>query len=305
MKFSIVTPVYNGEKYLADTIKSVLSQEGDFEIEYIIQDGGSQDKTLEIAKSYAEQINSGKFPIRCKKITVKYFSEKDKGMYDAINKGFARTTGEVCAYINADDIYLPNAFMVVAETFRKFPQIMWVTGATLYDYEDNRTAQKIPMCYIYNQEWIARGVYGRNAYFIHQDSVFWKKQLAVEAGSIPSYLRYAGDYYLWTKFARITELWSINFPISRFRIRAGQLSADMTPYRKEQKMISGEKIPSSFLIKIFFSLRNIFQQKWLLIFFKIIYRSIFFKRNKQYIGIKNLDPEMRTAEYYELPIENL
>ncbi|HEY4500327.1 MAG TPA: glycosyltransferase, partial [Candidatus Paceibacterota bacterium] len=99
MKFSIVTPVYNGQAHIRETIESVLSQEGDFEIEYFIMDGGSTDATVEIVLEYAS---------RDKRVSV--FSEKDSGMYDAVNKGFFKATGDVYAYINSDDVYEPGAF---------------------------------------------------------------------------------------------------------------------------------------------------------------------------------------------------
>lgn len=305
MKFSIITPVYNGEKYIAKTIESVLYQEGDFEIEYIIQDGGSTDNTLEIVRSYANKLKLGTLLHKCKKVTMQLFSEKDRGMYDAINRGFSHATGDVYAYINADDIYLPNAFTVVERTFEKYPEILWLKGVTLYDYEDHRITQKVPMCYIYNQEWIAKGIYGRNAYFIHQDSVFWKRQLWSEVGRIPEDLRYAGDYYLWIQLAQKTPLWSVNFPVSCFRIREGQLSANMETYREEQKKISGEKSPAPLIIKVFFTLRNILSQRWMTPFFKIIYSNIFPKRTKKYISIEGLTPKITDARYYEIPIENL
>lgn len=305
MKFSIVTPVYNGEKYIAETIESVLLQAGDFEIEYIVQDGGSTDQTLSIIKSYEEKLEFGLLSPKCKGVTMQWFSEKDSGMYDAVNKGFTRATGDVYAYINADDAYLPNAFNVIARALNKYPETLWLKGVTLYNYEDNRTEQKVPMCYIYNQEWITKGIYGRNAYFIHQDSIFWKKQLWDKASRIPSSFRYAGDYYLWIQFAKIAPLWSVNFPVSSFRIREGQLSADMTHYRDEQKKISGWKSPATLQIKIFFMLRNFFSQKWLTPIFKIIYRLTFSKKMEQYISIKNLIPKIQKTKYYEIPIENL
>ena len=73
MKFSIVTPVYNGEKFIAETIESVLSQEGDFEIQYIIMDGGSKDQTVEIIKKYDALLQEGKYSVRCEKITLSWF----------------------------------------------------------------------------------------------------------------------------------------------------------------------------------------------------------------------------------------
>lgn len=88
MKVSIVTPVYNGEKKIANCIESVQSQDY-ADIEHIIIDGGSTDNTLNIIKSYG----------------VKYISEKDAGVYDAFNKGVSLSSGEVVHILNSDDVY--------------------------------------------------------------------------------------------------------------------------------------------------------------------------------------------------------
>ena len=106
MKLSIITPCYNSENFIEETIESVLSQRGDFEIEYIIVDGGSTDRTLSIVRKYNDWIESGSFPIKCSKANITYISERDKGMYDALAKGFKLVTGDIIAYINSDDFYL-------------------------------------------------------------------------------------------------------------------------------------------------------------------------------------------------------
>ncbi|MGL5964208.1 MAG: glycosyltransferase family 2 protein [Fusobacteriaceae bacterium] len=92
MKVSIITASYNSDKYIEDTIKSVLSQTYK-DIEYIIIDGGSKDKTIDIIKKYEAQFN-GK---------LKWVSEKDKGIYDAMNKGINLSTGDIVGLINSDD----------------------------------------------------------------------------------------------------------------------------------------------------------------------------------------------------------
>ncbi|MCK5021964.1 MAG: glycosyltransferase [Candidatus Pacebacteria bacterium] len=285
MKFSIITPTYNSEKYLTETIESVLSQKGDFEIEYIIIDGGSTDKTIEIIKKYSE-----KYPI-------KWISEKDNGMYSAINKGFSIATGDIFAWINSDDIYLPNAFQTISKTIKKYPEIDWLKGTTLISNEKLNTIKKSP-CYIYNQKWIEKGIYGRNAYFIHQDSVFWTKELWNKVSKIDDKLKLAGDYDLWIKFAKLSSLWSINKPISRFRKRMNQLSKNMKDYRKEQKEISSEqKDLLTFKIKLFFWLKTklptIFEPIFI---FK--YKLLFWDRNKYYINIENNEPIKRKVNSY-------
>ena len=285
MKFSIVTPTYNSEKYLADTIESVLSQEGDFEVEYIIIDGDSKDNTIDIIKKYAK-----KYPLR-------WISEKDNGMYSAINKGFSMASGDIYAYINSDDIYLPNAFQVISKTFKKYPAIHWLKGITEIADEKLNTTKTSP-CYIFNQEWIKKGIYGRNAYFIHQDSVFWKKELWNKIGKIDEKFKLAGDYYLWTQFAKHFPLWSINTPVSRFRKRSDQLSEDMTDYRKEQSEIQPEqKDFLTFRVKLFFWLKTKFPTSLELIFF-CLYKLLFWGINKYYINIENNEPVKRKVKSY-------
>ena len=120
MKISIVTPTFNRACFLDAAIESVLSQEGGFEIEYIIQDGGSGEDVLDILREWDRRVKSKEFLPKCKSIDFRYFVEKDEGMYDAINKGFARSSGEIMAWINSDDFYLPHAFKTLVQIFKKY-----------------------------------------------------------------------------------------------------------------------------------------------------------------------------------------
>src|SRR4030065_830719 len=106
---SVVTPSYNQGRYIEETIKSVLSQEGDFRIEYLIMDGGSTDNSVEVIKKYDRLLKEGRWPVKCLGITYSWTSEKDKGQTDAINKGFAGCTGEILNWINRDDRPTPAA----------------------------------------------------------------------------------------------------------------------------------------------------------------------------------------------------
>lgn len=237
MKFSIVTPAFNSEKYIAETIESVISQEGDFELEYIVVDGGSSDNTVNIIKNYEQMVREGSPIIKCNRIDFKWLSEKDRGMYDAINKGFGLATGEIYAWINSDDIYLPGAFNAVQRAFQKYPEIRWLKGITSFIKESSTTIRE-GRCRLYDQTWIQKGIYGRDAYFIEQDSVFWRSELWKTVGGIDPKLRLAGDYYLWIRFSEITKLYGLNARLSCFRLRKGQLSTDMKAYRLECDKIS-------------------------------------------------------------------
>ena len=271
-KFSIVTPVYNSEAYISETIESILFQKGDFEIEYIVVDGCSTDNSLNLIKSYQELLKKNPWLVKCNGVSIKIISEEDDGMYDAINKGFDICTGNICAYLNADDIYLPGALNVVSKTFSNFSEIQWLKGITSYIDKDSMLYKK-GECYLYNNEWIQKGIYGTQGYFIQQDSVFWRASLWNKVEKIDKSLRLAGDFYLWVNFSKWTNLYSLNIPLSCFRTLENQLSSDMEKYNLE---VSSIEVNSCSLfekikIKIFFIFTRVFKCRvWDLSFF-IIY----------------------------------
>ncbi len=114
-KLSIITVVLNGEKYLEETIQSVLSQSYK-NFEYIIIDGGSSDKTLEIIKKYDKEITY-------------WLSEKDRGIYDAFNKGMELSRGEYIGIVNSDDIYVDGAFNILANYIKEYPEKDFIFGS--------------------------------------------------------------------------------------------------------------------------------------------------------------------------------
>lgn len=115
LTFSIVTPSLNQGKFIEQTICSILSQEGDFYIDYIIIDGGSTDETLSIIMKYELLLQNKQFPVRCKGISYRWLSEPDRGQSHAINKGFSLANGGILAWLNSDDYYEKGAFKSVTE----------------------------------------------------------------------------------------------------------------------------------------------------------------------------------------------
>ncbi|MBW4054796.1 MAG: glycosyltransferase [Proteobacteria bacterium] len=111
---SIVTPSLNQGEFIEDTIISVLSQQGDFFIDYIVRDGGSTDNTVDVIKKYDNLVHCGGWSHNCKGIRFRWKSGKDSGQSDALNKGFAQVDGAILGWLNSDDVYYPGALQRVA-----------------------------------------------------------------------------------------------------------------------------------------------------------------------------------------------
>ena len=111
---SIVTPSFNQGQYLEETLISVLSQRGDFFLDYIVMDGGSSDGSVDVIRKYHDLVQSGEWRTACRGIRFRWLSEKDGGQSDALNKGFALAQGDVLGWLNSDDVYCPGALQQVA-----------------------------------------------------------------------------------------------------------------------------------------------------------------------------------------------
>jgi len=232
VRFSIVTPTCNSERFLAQTIESVISQKGDFEIHYVIVDNQSTDRTAEIVARYKSLLRLKEVGTQPEKVSLEFVSGHDGGMYEAINRGFARSSGDVMAWINSDDVYLPGAFAAVFQALLDHPGVVWLKGVTSY-IDENSEIPQAGMCNLYDRRWIEAGFYGPLFTFIQQDSVFWRSSLWDRAGGCDASLRLSGDYFLWREFARFEPLYSVPCYLSCFRRRAAQLSTDMEGYWRE------------------------------------------------------------------------
>lgn len=229
LKISVVTVCYNMAQYIETTIKSVLSQNYP-NLEYIVIDGGSTDGTLQIIEKYKDRL-------------AYYVSEPDNGMYDAINKGFSKATGDVIAWINADDVYMPWTLQTVNDVFTKYPDTQWLGGKYAFLNEDGTLAQIFPKTSIRCQKdikngWCREGVLGP----LQQESMFWRRELYTQSGGLDTSYKYAGDFELWTRFALHASLSKIDLPLAAFRKRTTSLSkAGREKYDAEiERSISGK-----------------------------------------------------------------
>ena len=173
---------------------------------------------------------------------MRYVSEKDKGMYDAINKGFAMAKGNLFSWLNADDRYMPQTLETVAAVFQN-RDVQWLTGipAVCVETTPGEGAGKRELQYImtdrpfvYARCYLKAGYYeGRLLGFIQQESTFWTKELWEKTNGIPEKYQYAGDHFLWKSFAKYAPLYTVNAILANFRIHSGQKTTDMDKYYGE------------------------------------------------------------------------
>ena len=259
-RISVVTPVFNGSEYIERCIISIKNQNYN-NFEHIIIDGGSTDGTDIIIQKYLGTYN------------LKYICQKDNGMYDAIVKGFDLASGEIFAWLNSDDEYMPWAFSVMNYAISQ--GIHWGMGLKANRNEDDILYQ-VKDLYYYKQKWLKKQYYGSYLDCVQQESTFWTKELWIKAkGREIASFHLAGDSKLWSKFAEYEPIYSIDTVISSFRHRAGQLSSNYDKYRAEMNL-KGIGV----FAKLFLLLNSVFYEKK----FNMISNRVFLAKTFRIIG---------------------
>lgn len=219
-RISIITPSYNQAAFLRKTLDSVLDQHYP-NLEYIVIDGGSTDGSVDILREYDAKLTY-------------WVSEPDQGQSHAINKGFARATGEIMTWLNSDDVLLPGSLHTVGEIFARYPQIQWLTGQPAnLDVHDH--LRVFPLKTGRFRALIRRGWYhGRGLGFIRQEGTFWRRSLWEKVGaSINEAKHYAMDNDLWRRFAQHADLVTVDMPLAAFRSQPKQKTAQLNRYYAE------------------------------------------------------------------------
>lgn len=210
-KISVVTVNYNLGAYLEEAMRSVLDQNYP-NLEYIVVDGGSTDGSLEIIQRYADRLSW-------------WVSEPDGGQYHAVQKGFARSTGELMYWLNSDDRMYPGALLAVAEIFRTFPEVRWLQGHPTEFTPEGSAIRRIALPWA---SWSRARYLTFDFQFVQQESTFWRRDLWEEAGgSLDLDQQLAGDMELWARFFRHARLYTTTALLGGFRHRgADQRSKD-------------------------------------------------------------------------------
>jgi GT2 family glycosyltransferase len=189
-RISIVTPSYEQGRYLGRTIYSVVNQRYP-QLEYFVQDGGSQDETREVLERFDDTLSG-------------WVSEPDEGQADAINRGFAHTSGEIMAYLNSDDLLLPGSLAFVSRYFAEHPDVDAVYGHrfVIDEHDGQIGAWVMPP---HDDDMLTLADY------VPQETLFWRRGLWERAGGrIDVSFKFAVDWDLLLRFrdagARIVRL---------------------------------------------------------------------------------------------------
>ncbi len=254
-KFSIVTPSYNQAAFIAETIESVLSQKGRFEIEYFVMDGGSTDGSVEIIKEYADRVACGDWPVKCAGVSMFWVSQKDKGQSDAINQGLRRSSGDILSYINSDDRYCPGAFERVADEFANRPDTDFIYGdGDVIDEHSNLQWEWLSRPYNHSILTSYRFLWNECGNYILQQATFWRKRVLDSIGYFDETFHYAMDLEYWVRAGHNNlKLQHIPCKFGMFRLIAGTKSLSSPTVFWEDQLEIYRRYRGSHAMAIYFA----------------------------------------------------
>ena len=190
---SVVTPSFNQARYLEQTIRSVLDQDYP-RIEYLVIDGASKDGSVEIIKKYEGKL-------------AYWISGKDSGQAEAINKGLSRLKGDIVAWLNSDDYYMPGAISSVVKILEENPSVVMVYGDMLAVDENGQTINLMKYRQLSLEDLLCFQIIG-------QPSVFFRKDALEKAGLLDTTFHFLLDHHLWIRLAgqgrilHVPQTWS-------------------------------------------------------------------------------------------------
>ncbi len=228
---SIVTPSFNQASYLEQTIQSVLNQDY-ADIETLVMDGGSTDGSVDIIKKYASRL-------------AYWVSEKDAGQADAINKGMARAKGDIVAWLNSDDYYLPGTVAAAVEALEKNPEAALVYADMLAVNENGQTFNTLRYRQLTLEDLLSFQIIGQPAVFMRRDAY-------ERAGGLDTSFHFLLDHHLWIRIAclgrilHVPQIWAAAryHPAAKNRAKASEFG------REAFRILDWAKIyePTSYLL---------------------------------------------------------
>ena len=223
LRISIVTPSLNQGRFLQDCIDSIRAQNWP-DIEHVIIDGGSSDNTLEVIRQNEDWLTG-------------YISEPDKGAADAINKGISKCTGDIVAWLNADDFYLPGALEAIAEAYGAAPEAsFWFGNGIRADEKGRKTAVFNDGPVLYSHEALLSGLD-----YILQPSTFINGKLLRQLGGLDESLRWSFDWDLWIRLAKLSPPHPIDAILAASREWGNTLTATGGFRRVEELRLLAER----------------------------------------------------------------
>jgi hypothetical protein len=205
---SIITPSYNQAAYLDQTLRSVLDQDYT-SVEYLVVDGASTDGSSEIIQRYADRL-------------AWWVSERDAGQAEAINKGLRRTRGEIVAWLNSDDLYLPGAVAQAAAALGADSSLGMVFGDAVTIDPQGKTLNRLSF-----------GDWGLNELLrfriICQPAVFMRRPVLEQAGPLDPDYHFMLDHHLWLRMARLAPVRHIPMVWAAARYHAGAKNVAQAP----------------------------------------------------------------------------
>jgi GT2 family glycosyltransferase len=207
---TVVTPCLNAASTLPEALASVPSAPA---IEHVVVDGGSTDGTVELLAAAG----------------VRFVSEPDRGLSDAMNKGVALATGEYIGWLNADDYYLPGALERVLEALAARP--LWLTAPCLIVDGDGREIRRRVTRYkrFFLRRYSRRSLLVQN--YVAAPSTFVRRSALLEVGGFDERFSYSMDYDLWLRLARLGDPVVLDEPVAAFRMAGESLS--MTGFERQ------------------------------------------------------------------------
>ncbi|MDO1445146.1 glycosyltransferase family 2 protein [Rhodocytophaga aerolata] len=231
MKISIVTPSYNSEKYITETIESI-KQQSYKNFEHIIVDGKSTDNTVKILQMYPH---------------LHWISEKDNGQTDALNKGFRLASGDILAWQNADDLYFPDTFEKVIKFFKENPETDIIYGYyELIDSTSNFVCKVKPIAWNF---WLFK--HGR--FVPMQPTVFWRRKVYEEIGDLDTTLHYCMDVDFFAKASKKFKFSLVPQFLGKFRVHNQSKTQNSVNYKaliKEYNVVMAKNFDLTIFNKI-------------------------------------------------------